>query len=72
MIKRLLYLGYYFKQMKWDLLKKFLAYSSKETKKSKTFLILESVLDVFRYNVSILDLIFNEGDQATNFMLSFN
>jgi hypothetical protein len=24
------------------------------------------------YNVSILDLIFNEGDQATNFMLSFN
>ena len=24
------------------------------------------------YNVSILDLIFNEGDQATNYMLSFN
>lgn len=24
------------------------------------------------YNVSVLDLIFNEGDQATNFMLSFN
>ena len=55
MIKRLFYLGYYFKQMKWDLLNKFLAHSSKETKKSKTFLILESVLDVFRYNVSILE-----------------
>ena len=55
MIKRLLYLGYYFKQMKWDLLKKFLAYTSKETKKSKTSLMLESIIDVFRYNVSILE-----------------
>jgi hypothetical protein len=55
MIKRALYLGYYFKQMKWDLLKKFLAHTSKETKKSKTFLMLESILDVFRYNVSILE-----------------
>ena len=55
MIKRLLYLGYYFKQMKWDLLKKFLAYTSKETKKSKMSLMLESIIDVFRYNVSILE-----------------
>lgn len=55
MIKRLLYLGYYFKQMKWDLLKKFLTYTSKETKKSKTSLMLESIIDVFRYNVSILE-----------------
>lgn len=55
MIKRLLYLGYYFRQMKWDLLKKFLAHTSKETKKSKTFLMLESILDVIRHNVSILE-----------------
>ena len=55
MIKRLLYLGYYFKQMKWGLLKKFLSHTSKETKRSKTILIIESVLDVFRYNISILE-----------------
>ena len=55
MLKRLLYLGYYFKQMKWHLLKKFLAYTSKETKRSKTSLMLESIIDVFRYNVSILE-----------------
>jgi len=55
MLKRLLYLGYYFKQMKWDLLKKFLAHTSKETKRSKTSLMLESIIDVFRYNVSILE-----------------
>ena len=24
------------------------------------------------YNVSVLDLIFNEGDEASNFMMSFN
>lgn len=55
MIKRLLYLGYYFKQMKWGLLKKFLSHTSKVTKRSKKSLMLESIKDVFRYNISILE-----------------
>lgn len=40
MIKSSLYLGYYFKQMKWNLLKRFLTNTSKETKKLQTILIL--------------------------------
>jgi len=55
MIKRTLYLGYYFKQMKWDLLKKFLAYSSEITEKSKFSLLLASMRDVYKYNTSILE-----------------
>lgn len=54
-VKRTLYLGYYFKQMKWDLLKKFLEYASKETGKSKNRLLRESIADVYRYNISILE-----------------
>tara|TARA_B100000513_G_C11885500_1_gene180634 strand:+ start:284 stop:1288 length:1005 start_codon:yes stop_codon:yes gene_type:complete len=55
MIRRLLYLGYYFKQMQWNLLKKFLYHTSKKTKRSKATLIIESIIDVFLYNISILE-----------------
>ena len=54
-IDRTLYLGYYFKQMKWDLLKKFLTYSSELSGKSKSQLLLESIRDVYKYNISILE-----------------
>lgn len=54
-MNRTLYLGYYLKQMKWDLLKKFLIYTSKETGKSKAYLFLSSVKDVYKYNISILE-----------------
>ena len=54
-MQRTLYLGYYFKQMKWDLLKKFLAFISKLTGKSKAQLLLASVRDVYKYNISILE-----------------
>src|SRR5699024_6042521 len=54
-LKRTLYLGYYFKQMKWDLLKKFLTYAADKTGKSKTNLLWMSIMDVYRYNISILE-----------------
>jgi len=55
MIKRTLYLGYYLKQMKWSLLKEFLSYTSKLTGKSKSNLLLASIRDVYKYNISILE-----------------
>lgn len=55
MLKHSLYLGYYLKQMKWDLLKKFLSHTSKETGKSKASLFFNSIKDVYKYNISILE-----------------
>ena len=54
-MQRTLYLLYYFKNMKWDLLKKFLIYTSKLTGKSKSQLFLASIRDVYKYNISILE-----------------
>ncbi|MBA6153390.1 sugar-transfer associated ATP-grasp domain-containing protein [Gelidibacter maritimus] len=54
-MNRTLYLGYYFKQMKWDLLKKFLTHTSQLTGRSKTQLLLASIRDVYKYNISILE-----------------
>ncbi|WP_338647706.1 sugar-transfer associated ATP-grasp domain-containing protein [Flavobacterium sp. KS-LB2] len=55
MIQHTLYLGYYLKQMKWKLLKKFLTFAAKETGKSKTYLLLSSITSVYVYNISILE-----------------
>ena len=55
MLKRTIYLGYYFKQMKWDLLKKFLIYSSEVSRKPKLSLFFLSIIDVYKYNTSILE-----------------
>lgn len=41
--------------MDWALLKKFLAYTSKRTGKSKIALLLSSIKDVYKYNISILE-----------------
>lgn len=54
-INRTLYLGYYFKQMKWSLFNRFLKFTSEKTGKSKTRLLLLSIRDVYRYNISILE-----------------
>ena len=55
MFQRTIYLGYYFKQMKWDLLKKFVTHASKLTGKSKIQLMLAGIRDVYKYNISILE-----------------
>lgn len=41
--------------MKWDLLKKFLTYTSELTGKSKSSLLTASIQDVYKYNISILE-----------------
>jgi ribosomal protein S13 len=55
LLKRTIYLGYYLKQMKWSLLKEFLSHTSKLTDKSKSYLLLASIRDVYKYNISILE-----------------
>jgi len=54
-VKRTAYLGYYLKQMKWPLLKEFLAHASKVSGKSKALLMKESIQSVYQYNISILE-----------------
>lgn len=54
-MQRTIYLGYYFKKMKWDLLGRFLSHTSKLTGKSKPQLLLASIRDVYKYNISILE-----------------
>jgi hypothetical protein len=41
--------------MKWSLLKEFLSYTSKLTGKSKSHLLLASIRDVYKYNISVLE-----------------
>ncbi len=53
MIKRILYLGYYFKELDWTILKVFFDYVKKE--KSKTQLWIDIIKSSLRYNISILD-----------------
>jgi hypothetical protein len=54
-VKRLLYLGYYLKQLNWRLFFEFVAHASRESGKSKLLLILDAVWSVFRYNISLLE-----------------
>ncbi|WP_298222775.1 sugar-transfer associated ATP-grasp domain-containing protein [Flavobacterium sp.] len=54
-MKRILYLGYYIKQMDWDKFKLFLNYTAKHTKKNKISILIDVVASVFIYNISILE-----------------
>lgn len=55
MLQNTLYLGYYLKKMNWKLLKKFLTFATKETGKSKSYLLFSSITSVYVYNISILE-----------------
>uniref|UniRef100_A0A832DIU0 Hexapeptide transferase n=1 Tax=Ignavibacterium album TaxID=591197 RepID=A0A832DIU0_9BACT len=55
MLKRILYLGYYLKQLEKDKYVLFLNYAANKSKKSKLRLILDSFYSVFRYNISLLE-----------------
>ena len=55
MLKRLLYLFYYLKQSELSKIKPFLKYVSSVTKRSKTELVFDAVISVFKYNTSIKD-----------------
>ncbi len=54
-MKRLLYLGYYFQQMNWSMLGKFMKYLKTTTGRGKTITWLLIIYDSLRYNVSILE-----------------
>ncbi|HPW98889.1 MAG TPA: sugar-transfer associated ATP-grasp domain-containing protein [Flavobacterium sp.] len=54
-MKRILYLGYYLKNLDWKKLQSFLEYASKKTKKTKISLLGDAFYSVFKYNISILE-----------------
>jgi len=67
MFKRVLYLGYYIKNMDWKKLKLFLNHASKQSGKSKIGLLSDAVSCVFKYNISLLEYFqfrFFEQDNA--------
>jgi hypothetical protein len=55
MFKRLLYLGYYLKNIDWKKFGLFLNHAAELTGKSKTSLISDAVASVFKYNISLLE-----------------
>jgi hypothetical protein len=55
MINRILYLGYYVKQMDWKKFSIFLDYTAKHTKKNKISILIDVLTSVFLYNISILE-----------------
>lgn len=55
MIKRILYLGYYIKQMDWEKFWLFLNDTAKHANRSKVSILIDAVASVFIYNISILE-----------------
>ena len=55
MLKRILYLGYYLKQLERDKYNLFLNYAAKKRNISRFRLVLDSVYCVFRYNICLID-----------------
>ena len=55
MLKRILYLGYYFKEMDWKRLRKFMKFAARQTGKSRLCLWAESIHSSLTYNISILE-----------------
>jgi hypothetical protein len=55
MLKRVLYLGYYLKQLDRAKFSLFVNFSAKVTGKSKTTFVIDAFLSVFKYNISLLE-----------------
>jgi hypothetical protein len=55
MIKRILYLGYYIKQMDWEKFSLFLGSTAKITNRKKITIWVDILFSVFKYNISILE-----------------
>jgi len=55
MIKRVLYLGYYLKQLDRNKFSTFLEYTNKYTEASKIVILLDVLQSVFKYNISLLE-----------------
>lgn len=54
-MKRILYLGYYIKQMDWKKFRLFLNYTAAQTSKSKLSILIDVLISVFTYNISVLE-----------------
>ena len=52
---RIIYLGYYLKKINWNRYRKFLNHTAQISGKSKFLLSWESIICVFKYNISILE-----------------
>lgn len=55
MLKRLIYLGYYFKQLDREKFSRFLNHTAKLTQRPKAFLVYDVLGSVFSYNISLLE-----------------
>lgn len=55
MLKRVIYLGYYIKEMDWEKFGSFLNYTAKKTKKNKIQILSDVLYSLFKYNISILE-----------------
>ena len=54
-MKRILYLGYYIKQMDWKKFWLFLDYTATQTGKNKLSILIDVLISVFIYNISVLE-----------------
>ncbi len=54
-MKRILYLGYYMKQMDWKKFWLFLNYTALQTNKSKLSILIDVLFSVFTFNISVLE-----------------
>ncbi len=54
-MKRILYLGYYMKQMDWKKFWLFLNYTNAQTGKNKLSILTDVLISVFTYNISVLE-----------------
>lgn len=55
LLKRIVYLGYYFKKMDWPKLKRFTKFYAKKYGKSQVRVFLDSMINSIKYNISILE-----------------
>jgi hypothetical protein len=53
--KRLLYLGYYLRELDWAKLRSFLEYASVQEKKSKPALVTDMLTSSLKYNISLIE-----------------
>ena len=66
MVKRIIYLGYYFKELDRNKLRKFLDYVSHIYHISKIKLWMDIILSSIKYNISILDYFYFKFYQLSN------
>jgi len=64
--KRVIYLGYYFKELDWSKLNKFLSYVKDKYNISKLKLWNDIIYSTFKYNISIMDYFFFKFYEMTS------